>query len=194
VTTQPKRRASVQAHEYDLTVNEHRQRSINATDLAAALNEAEQVRQQDDDVAVWRGSRLVGAATRLGPLDLSGARPRSGLPLSEPSPAALAALRDYVGLWRSYLPHAHEDGWYEHRGGQAHCDKMHDAEQRAIRLCLGTDPRIPLEKIHHAPRAYVAGDALVVIACGFSDRDREVGTMDKNGGLYLLVVEPPTFA
>ena len=191
--TQSKRRASTQAHEYDLTVNTDRQRSIKAADLATALNEAEQVRQQDDDVALWRGSRLVGAATRFGPIDLSGSKPtpRPAPPLTVPSPAALEALREYRKLWAAYQPHAFNDVWYDHEGGKALCDKMHAAEEVAIRLCLGTDARIPLEKIRHETRAYIVDDALIVVACGWSDRDRPVGSMDKCfEGHYLLIVEP----
>lgn len=185
-------RASTQAFEFDLTVNTDRQRSIKAIDLATALNEAEDIRQEGDDVALWRGSKLVGAATRFGALDFSEGKPKAPPhpAFSTPSPAALESLTEYVRLWRAYKPNAQDSDWYSDKGGRELSDNMHDVEQRAIRLCLGNDTRLPMERLHHDPRVYAVGDAMVVIASDIDDRDRAVGDL-RGQGHHLLVVEIP---
>jgi hypothetical protein len=184
---------------FDLVVGESRQASVEAPDVAAALALAAGYKQGGDDVAVWLDNRLVGVVTDSGAIELGRLGPpspppgpRTVPPLSTPSPAALAALRDYVALWRSYVPNAFDDTWYEAQGGRAHCDRMHAAEELALRLSLGGDPRVPLEKIRHDLRAFAVDDALVVVATGWSDRDRPIGSMGKCfEGHFLLIVEPP---
>lgn len=67
---------------------------------------------------------------------------------------------------------------------------MQGLEQRAIRLCLGNDTRLPMERLHHDPRVYAVGDAMVVVASDIDDRDRAVGDL-RGQGHHLLVVEIP---